>query len=133
MSEIGGRTSALLIAVSVISVAGAAGVTVYYQTQMDGAGDAVDERDERIKQLEQELDETERELREARLELDELRGIEQEVRGLESRNEDLRELLTQGDDADVLGDYTEVYQRCQRAENCSVPEDSRAPLNRTPG
>ncbi len=129
MGEIGGRINAFLIAVSVVSVVGAAGVTVYYQTQMDGVGNAVDERNERIAELEEELDETEQELRDARLELDELRGIEQRVEGLESRNEDLRRLLTQGDDA-VTDDYDELYTRCDHADGCSV-EGVGEPVNRT--
>jgi len=129
MGKIGDRISVLLIAFSVVSVVGAAGVVVHYQTQIDDADEAVEERDDRIEELERELNETDRELRDARLELDELRGIEQRVEGLESRNEDLRSLVTQAD-ADVLDGYAEVHRRCRQAEDCSVPEDS-PPLNRT--
>jgi chromosome segregation ATPase len=98
MDTIGGKMSAFMIAVTVVSLLGVAGVTAYYQERLEkteGAmQDSIDQKENRIEELEAELNETENELEDARLELEELRGIEQRVIGLEARNEDLRSLLT---------------------------------------
>lgn len=101
MNAIGGRMSALMIAVVVFSVVGTAGVSLYYQDRVVEAEDRVQEREDRIEKLEanlsetkENLSETRRELNDAELEVEELRGIEQRVQGMEAKNDDLRDLIT---------------------------------------
>ena len=98
MGTIGGKVSAFMIVVTVVSLLGMAGVTAYYQERLEttevSTQESIDQKEERIEELEAELNSTKEELEDARLELEELRGIEQRVIGLEARNEDLRSLLT---------------------------------------
>jgi len=133
MDTIGGKVSVFMIAVTVVSLLGMAGVTAYYQERLetteastqetvDQKDERIEEKDEKIEELETELNETEEELNDARLELEELRGIEQRVSGLEARNEDLRDLVTgQVDDA------TEAERR--RRQAVGELEEARDEIN----
>lgn len=150
MPKIGGNLSWVLVAAVVLSVAGTAAATVYYQSQIEESQGSAEERKDRIEALERRLNDTEHNLSDARAELQELRGIEQEVEGLEARNEELSDLVTgkvdsaveaerrrqaaaenltearnrlgnlSEDYGDLLREYEKIYKDCRNSDGCSV-------------